>query len=104
MMNFEYPFSVSHEEARTRLHALGEYLTNRHGIRVTWPSEDKAKFAGKYMVVTIDGEMTLGKGAVQVSAKDPGMLWRKKAMSYLQEKLAIYLDPATPVDKLPRGK
>jgi hypothetical protein len=102
-MVFDYKHDFSVEDARARLQVLGEYLKNRHGIVVTW-NGDKASFRGKYMVVSIEGEMTLAPGVVHVSARDPGMLWRAKAKSYLQDKLATYLDPNTAVDALPRSK
>jgi hypothetical protein len=99
-MVFDYKHDFSVEDARARLQVLGEYLKNRHGIVVTW-SGDKASFRGKYMVVSIEGEMALSPGVVHVEARDPGMLWRAKAKSYLQD---TYLDPATPVNELPRSR
>jgi hypothetical protein len=56
------------------------------------------------MVVSIEAQMLLGPGVVQVRGKDPGMLWRNKAKSYLQDKLATYLDARTPMEALPRNK
>jgi hypothetical protein len=103
-MKFEYRYDVPRDDARIRLEALGEYLKNRHGIRVSWGEDDKARFSGKYLVVNIDGELTLGDGIVNFNGKDPGVLWRKRAMKYLQDKLAAYLDPNTPVEDLPRDK
>lgn len=102
-MKFEYRYDVPRDDARIRLEALGEYLNNRHGIRVSW-SDDKAQFSGKYLVVNIEGELTLEDDVVKFSGKDPGLLWRKRAMKYLQDKLAQYLDPNTPVEALPRNK
>lgn len=101
-MQFDYRHSLPSDEAHERLRALGDYLGNRHGIAVTW-SGTRASFRGKYLVVHIEGELNLDEGVVHVSGKDPGMLWRKKATSYLKNKLAIYLDPSKPVDSLPRG-
>lgn len=103
VMVFDYKHDLSLEDARARLQVLGEYLKNRHGIAVTW-NGDKAAVAGKYMVVSIEAEMALGPGVVHVQGKDPGMLWRNKAKSYLQDKLAAYLDPSTPLEALPRNK
>ena len=101
-MDFEYPHALPLEDARARLEALGEYLGKRHGINVNWIG-DTGSFAGKYLVVNIQGELKITDGKVLVSGRDPGMLWRKKARSYLQKKLAKYLDAETPVDSLPRG-
>lgn len=102
-MVFDYPHSLPLDDARARLEALSEYLGNRHGIKVTW-TDNKAHINGKYMVVKIEGEMTLTDTAVKVKGKDPGMLWRKKAKDYLQGKLAKYLDPTTALADLPRDR
>ena len=102
-MKFEYPYEVSRDDARVRLEALGEYLYNRHGIKVTWSDGDKARFSGKYLLVTIDGELTIEDGKVHFSGKDPGMLLRKRAVNYLKDKLATYLNPATAPEDLPRN-
>lgn len=101
-MQFDYPHSLAPDAARARLEALGIYLRNRHGIDVTW-SGDRGSFRGKYMVVNFQGELVLGDGVVHVTAKDPGMLWRKKARDYLERKLATYLDPGTAIADLPTG-
>jgi hypothetical protein len=101
-MKFDYPHALAKEDALQRLVRLGEYLNHRHGIQVTW-SGDRGIFRGKYLVVIIEGELFLGDGVVHVTGKDPGMLWRKRAIDYLKRKLAIYLDPACPVEELPTG-
>lgn len=102
-MKFDYPHTLDKEDARTRLLRLGDYLMNRHGIQVSW-SGDRGSFRGKYLVVQIEGELVLGDGVVHVTGKDPGFLWRKRAAEYLKSKLATYLDPSRPAEKLPTGK
>jgi hypothetical protein len=101
-MKFDYPHTLTKEDARARLHKLGEYLMNRHGIQVSWAG-DRGSFRGKYLVVHIEGELMLGEGVVHVTGKDPGFLWRSRAMDYLKRKLAAYLDPRSPVNELPTG-
>ncbi len=101
-MRFEYKHSLTIEDARERLKALGEYLSNRHGIQASWVDDDTVRFCGKYMVVEVEGEMLNAPGAVRFEGKDPGFLFRKKATTYIQGKLERYLDPATPSDTLPR--
>ena len=100
-MHIEFPHKLADDEARERLVALGEYLTNRHGIAVTW-NGDKASFNGKYLVVRIEGELSTSPGMVVCKGRDPGFLWRRKATDYLKGKLEKYLDPENPVDSLPR--
>jgi hypothetical protein len=100
-MEIEFPYSLSDQDARSRLELLGAYLANRHGIRVTWLDSSRARFSGKYLVVRIDGELTLGNGLAQFKAEDPGFLWRNKAKDYIKGKLATYLDPQAELTRLP---
>jgi hypothetical protein len=100
-MEIDFPYSLSDVDAKSRLELLGQYLGNRHGIKVTWVDTQRAKFTGKYLVVKIDGELTLGNGRAQFKGEDPGFLWRSRAKDYIHGKLAKYLDPATELAKLP---
>jgi len=98
----DFPHRLSDADARARLGALGDYLSNKYGLTVTWVGENEAKISGKYLVVSIDGTLTLAPGRARFTGKDPGMLWRGKAKDYLGGKLAKYLDATTPLDALPR--
>jgi len=100
-MEIDFQYSLSDTDARSRLEILGQYLSNRHGIKVTWVEPQRAKFTGKYLVVKIDGELTLGNGRAQFKGEDPGFLWRSRAKDYIHGKLAKYLDPKTEAAQLP---
>jgi hypothetical protein len=100
-MEIDYPYEVSDQDARSRLDILTQYLANKHGIVVTWVDAAKARFSGKYLVVKIDGELTLGNGRAKFRGEDPGFLWRGRAKEYIQNKLAAYLDPKNPLERLP---
>jgi hypothetical protein len=100
-MEIDYPYVLSDQDARIRLDILSTYLANKHGIQVTWVDAAKARFSGKYLVVKIDGELTLGNGRARFKGVDPGMLWRGRAKDYIQGKLAKYLDPKNAVEQLP---
>ena len=100
-MEIDFPYSLSDDDARTRLKLLGEYLGNRHGIKATWLDDSRARFSGKYLVVKIEGELSCGGGHARFKGEDPGFLWRNRAKDYIQGKLAKYLDPANAVDELP---
>jgi hypothetical protein len=100
-MTFDFPHSLSLEDARDRLHALTDYLSNRHGLQVAWAG-DRGTVRGKVLLVTIDGEFRVADNMIHVVGKDPGMLWRKKAVEYLKKKFGMYLDPATALADLPR--
>lgn len=100
-MEIDFQYSLSDTDAKSRLEILGHYLGNRHGIKVTWVDDTRAKFSGKYLVVKIDGELTLGNGHAQFRGEDPGFLWRSRAKDYIHGKLAKYLDPSTEPTQLP---
>lgn len=102
-MEIDYRHDLPDADAKARLEALGDYLQNRHGIQVKWLDAARASFAGKYMVVKIDGELSMGPGIVRFRGKDPGFLWRKRAVEYIEGKLKVYLDPSKPLAELPRG-
>lgn len=102
-MTFDHPHGLPIEDARARMQALTDYLTRRHGLQVSWVG-DKGSVRGKVMgMVSIDGTFELRAKDVHVEAKDPGFLWRKKAVEYLQKKFGQYLDPSVPVEQLDRG-
>jgi hypothetical protein len=100
-MEINFPYELSDQDARSRLDVLGKYLASKHGIQVTWPEPSKARFSGKYLVVRIEGELTIGNGHARFRGEDPGFLWRGRAKEYIQGKLATYLDPKTAIDQLP---
>jgi hypothetical protein len=100
-MEIDFRYAVPDEEARSRLELLGQYLGNKHGIQVTWVERMRARFTGKYLVVKIDGELTVGNGQAQFRGEDPGFLWRSRAKDYIQGKLAKYLDPKANLSQLP---
>jgi hypothetical protein len=102
-MNFEYNHTLPEDDVRARIEALGEYLTNRHKIDVTW-SGDRAMFHGRFKkLVKIVGELSLAEGKVLFAGKDPGRVWRGQAIKYIRGKLDAYLDPGTPLDSLRRA-
>src|SRR3974377_1066083 len=96
------PHGLALPDARARLHALSDYLSNKYGLTITWTGEDEASVSGSYLVVTISGSLRLTPTAVTFSGKDPGILWRGQAKTYLLGKLDRYLNPSTAVDALPR--
>jgi hypothetical protein len=102
-MELEYRHSFSPDEARERVRALTDYLSNKHGMKVQWTGPDSAKVQGKYTLVSIEADLTLESGRVQVQGKDPGFMWRVPAKKYIEGKLVQYLDSAKSLDILPRA-
>jgi hypothetical protein len=99
-MEIDFKYVVTDEDAKTRLELLGQYLSNKHGIKVSWVDENRARFAGKYLVVKIEGELSIKNGRAIFKGEDPGFLWRNRAKDYIEGKLASYLDPKTETAKL----
>lgn len=102
-MEVTHPHQLDLAEAQARLRVLGEYLQKKHGIAVTWKDDTHALFNGRYMVVKIEGTLSVEPQTVRFRGEDPGMLWRKKASAYIEDKLTKYLDPRITIDQLPRG-
>jgi hypothetical protein len=100
-MEIDFKYALEDVEARARLEILGQYLQNKHGIKVTWTEDTKVRFSGKYLVVKIDGELTVRNGLAQFRGEDPGFLWRGRAKEYIESKLAKYLDPKVTPAELP---
>jgi len=100
-MEIDFPYELTDQDARARLDVLTQYLANKHGIKVTWLDTAKARFSGKYLVVKIEGELTLGNGRARFRGEDPGFLWRGRAKEYIHDKLAKYLDPKNALEQLP---
>ncbi len=101
-MEIDFQYVLSDTDAKDRLDVLGQYLQNKHGIKVTWLDEKRARFSGKYLLVKIEGELSLGNSHAQFKGEDPGFLLRSRAKDYIQGKLAKYLDPKVPLAELPR--
>ncbi|MBL9019364.1 MAG: polyhydroxyalkanoic acid system family protein [Myxococcales bacterium] len=101
-MEIDFPYVLSDQDAKDRLDVLGQYLHNKHGIKVSWVEEKRARFSGKYLLVKIEGELSLGNGRAQFKGEDPGFLLRARAKDYIQGKLAKYLDPKVSLAELPR--
>ena len=58
------------------LRALGDYMQNRHGMQVTWTSDDTLHLKGKYTVVEIDAQVRLEPGRVR-RGRHPGEAHRE---------------------------
>ena len=102
-VNIEHNHQFAQDEAKARVKALADYMSNKHGMQVQWTGEESFRMQGKYKVVNIDATITLSENKIQVTGKDPGMLWRGPAKAYITKKLEQYLNPGTSVDSLYRG-
>jgi len=92
-MEIDFQYVLSDQEARSRLDLLGKYLENRHGIKVTWVDEKRARFSGKYLMVKIEGELSLGSSHATFKGEDPGFPLRNRPKGPIQGKPAKSPDP-----------
>jgi len=100
-MEIDFPYVLADQDAKARLTALGQYLTNKHGIKVTWLDDTTARFSGKHLLIKIEGELKMVGGRAKFKGEDPGFLVRARAKDYIQGKLAKYLDPKNALADLP---
>ena len=77
------------------------YWGKKYGVKATWTGE-VAKFAGKVMGISFDGQLSVLAGKIAGDAIDPGFLLRGQAQKYLVKKFADYLDPSKSVADLSR--
>lgn len=99
-MEIDFKHALSDQDAKARIDLLGQYLANKHGIKVSWLEPTRARFSGRYLVVKIEGELSMKPNRVLFKGEDPGFLWRNRAKDYIENKLEAYLDPSTPTEKL----
>ncbi|HEY6882018.1 MAG TPA: polyhydroxyalkanoic acid system family protein [Polyangiales bacterium] len=102
-MEIEHKHAFAHDEAKARAKALAEYLESKHGMKVEWSGDDAFRLSGKYTVVNIDANVKILADKVHVIGKDPGMLWRGPAKTYIAKKLNQYMDPGASLESLPRS-
>ena len=81
----------------------GERIETPGHDTLSWLDDNKARFSGKYLVVRIDGELSLSSQIVRFRGEDPGFLWRRKATDYIEGKLSKYLDPKVTLADLPKA-
>ena len=99
-LRIEYPSRLPPQQLFACVQRLATYLHRVAGLQPTWAG-DTLYVQGTFKVVKINAAMKIVQGGVIVEAEDPGFLWRGKAKAYLQEQLDIYLNPQTPVERLP---
>jgi hypothetical protein len=102
-VEIEHKHPFTHDEARERLKALADYLTNRHGMNIQWTDADRFHLTGKYTVVNLDVSVQVGPNKINVTGPDPGLLLRGAAKAYIARKVSEYLSPDAPLDTLRRA-
>ena len=98
-MKLEIPHELKAADAKGRIKALGEYWSDKYGIKPSW-TKDVAKVAGSIMGFKFDAEITVGKDMVVLEGPEPNFLVKKKVIGYLEHKLKEYLDPDVTLKEL----
>lgn len=99
-IRFNYPTTLPLDQIQARLNRLVATLSREANIKAVWRGST-LYISGKYAVVTINAMVAVATNAVVVVADDPGWPFRGKAESYLKGRLALYLNPQVPLQKLP---
>jgi len=102
-MRIEETHSFTPDEAQQRLKLLVDGWQQKYGLSAKW-SESGVAVNGKAMGVTIDANVKLEAGKVVADGKDPGLLLRKAATTYLARKFSEYFDPRVTVADLAARK
>ncbi len=103
MMKMEIAHRLPVDDAKKRIDALLGYWKRKYNVASAWAG-DKATFSGKAMGITFDGNFVLQATKIAGEAKDPGMLLRGSAKSYLERKFAEYLDPNKSLEQVTKGE
>lgn len=99
MMTLERRYDLSDDDALARAHALTEYWSKKHGVKVEW-REREVRLFGRVLGVKFDGTVKVGGGMIRADM-DAGFLAEKLgARQYVERKLDDYLDTAKTLDEL----
>jgi len=93
MLNIEVPHALDRASAKQRMEMLTQRWQRKYGVRSSWEG-DVARLDGKVLGISLQAVLEVNDTSVRGEASDPGALLRHKARKYLEEKLALYLDPS----------
>jgi hypothetical protein len=98
-MQFEKPHSFTQEEALTRLQALTDYWSAKHGVQISW-SGNTGQVKGKVKGVKFEGTMTVTGDLLTADIKAGFLAEKLGGKQYVESKLDDYLDPSNSVEAL----
>jgi hypothetical protein len=102
-MRFEKSHNFSRDEVMARMRLLGEYWTQKYGVRPRWDGDTMA-VGGSIIGISFEATMAVGENKIECEGPDPPRLFRKKfeqyVVGYLEHKLGQYLDPKATPDEL----
>ena len=92
-LNIEVSHALGRASAKQRIEMLTQRWQRKYGVRSTWEG-DIARLDGKVLGISLQAVIEVSEESVRGQASDPGVLFRHKAKRYIEEKLALYLDPS----------
>ncbi|MBN1947635.1 MAG: polyhydroxyalkanoic acid system family protein [Bradymonadales bacterium] len=100
-VNMEVAHALPLDDALARMRALTDYFQNKYGAIVAWDGA-KGSIKVRQLMIDFQYDFVVDDRKVLLEGTDPGFLLRKTAYDYLDQKMKRYLDPANPLDSLPR--
>ncbi len=101
-MKIEYPHSFPIEEAVARMRALTDYWDQKYGIASEW-QENCARIKGKVKGIVFDGTFEIEANRLLAEVQVGFLAEKLGARSYVEQKLAHYLDPKNTLEGLRAG-
>lgn len=99
MLSLEVSHALDRDSAKKRMELLVQRWQRKYGLHSSWAG-DTARLSGKIMGISLQATLEVNDQSVRGEASDPGILLRNKAKKYLEEKLALYLDPSKAPESL----
>lgn len=98
-MHFETTYDLPDDDALARLRALTDYWVKKHGVKMQWDG-GTVTLSGRVMGVKFDGTVRVGGGKLVADVKAGFLAEKLGAKSYVEGKLADYLDPGKSLEEL----
>lgn len=98
-MKLNHPHSLPQEEAQARVAALCLYWDTKYGTRTQWTG-NQAKITGKVRGFKFNGTFSVEPTCLAASVKVSLLAEKIGGSAYVKRKVALYLDPAVPLESL----
>jgi hypothetical protein len=100
MMKLERRYDLDESDALARAHALTDYWSKKHGVKVDWRGDNEVHLAGRVMGVKFDGTVHIGAGVIRAEMNAGFLAEKLGARAYVERKLDDYLDRTKSVEEL----
>jgi hypothetical protein len=97
-MKFEFPHSLSEDEALARVQALTTYW-GKYGVNADWQGRT-ARIKGKVKGISFEGTMEIRARVLAADMKVGFLAEKLGGRAYVERKLGEYLDPRKSLEEL----